>query len=106
MLHTRVEAGVIPVVYLSGEIDLDSAETFRWVVGESLKGVDEAIIDLAGVKFIDSSGTGLLVRLTLDFRAQGNELRIRHVPPPVAEVFAMMKVRQLIGDQAFIDDVG
>jgi anti-anti-sigma factor len=103
MLHTKVEPGEVPVINLSGEIDLDSAETFRWVVGETVKGAREAIIDFTGVTFIDSSGTGLLVRLCLDLRAQGAELRLRNVSPPVADVFATMKVKELIGEQAFVD---
>jgi len=103
MLHTTVEEGETPVIHLEGEIDLDSAETFRWVIGDVTRKAREVILDFAEVTFIDSSGTGLLVRTTLDLRAHGTALRLRRISAPVADVFTMLKVRQLIGDEAFID---
>jgi anti-anti-sigma factor len=102
MLHTQVEPGEVPVIFLEGEIDLDSAETLRWVIGDTVKGVSAAVIDLAGVTFIDSSGTGLIVRLCLDLKSQGVMLRLRNVAPVVEDVFSMLKVRSLVGDEAFV----
>jgi anti-anti-sigma factor len=106
MLHTRVESGETPVIFLKGDVDLDSAETLRWVVGDVTRGVTEVILDFADVTFIDSSGTGLVVRMTLDLQSRGIKLRLRNISPPVADVFAMLKVRQLVGDDAFVDPPG
>ena len=103
MLHTRVETGDTPVIHLEGEIDLDSVETFRWAVTDALRGATEAILDFSRVSFIDSSGTGLLVRFCLDYKAQGVQLRLRSIPPVVDDVFGMLKVRALVGDEAFLD---
>jgi anti-sigma B factor antagonist len=103
MLHTRVESGDTPIIHLEGEIDLDSVETFRWAVTDALRGATEAILDFSRVTFIDSSGTGLLVRLCLDSKAQGIQLRLRDIPPVVDDVFKMLKVRALVGDEAFVD---
>jgi len=103
MLHTRVESGDTPVIHLEGEIDLDSAETFRWVVTDAVRGATEIVLDFARVTFIDSSGTGLLVRLCLDYKSQGVQLRLTRIPPAVDDVFTMLKVRSLVGDDAFLD---
>jgi anti-sigma B factor antagonist len=103
MLHTRVEPGDTPVIYLKGDIDLDSSETFRFVIGDVTHGATEVVVDFAEVTFIDSSGTGLIVRLTLDLQSRGIKLRLRNISAPVADVFAMLKVRQLIGDDAFVE---
>ena len=103
MLHTRVEPGESPIIYLEGEIDLDSVETFRWAVSDAIRGASQAVIDFSGVTFIDSSGTGLLVRFCLDYKAQGLQLRLRNIPPVVDDVFSMLKVRALVGDEAFLD---
>ena len=103
MLHTRVEQGDVPVIYLKGDVDLDSAETFRWVVGDVTRSAAKVIVDFDEVTFIDSSGTGLVVRTTLDLASRGIKLRLRNISAPVADVFAMLKVRQLIGDEAFLD---
>jgi anti-anti-sigma factor len=103
MLHTRIEPGDVPIIHLEGEIDLDSVETFRWVVSDAIRDTTEAIVDFAGVTFIDSSGTGLLVRFCLDYKARGVQLRLRNIPPVVDDVFSMLKVRALVGDEAFLD---
>ena len=103
MLHTRIEPGEIPVIHLEGEIDLDSVETFRWVISDAIRGASDAVVDFSGVTFIDSSGTGLLVRFCLDYKAQGVQLRLRNIPPVVDDVFSMLKVRALVGDDAFLD---
>lgn len=103
MLHTTVEQGDVPVIFLKGEVDLDSAETFRWVIGDVTRGAKEVVVDFAEVTFIDSSGTGLVVRTTLDLASRGTKLRLRNISAPVADVFGMLKVRQLIGDDAFVD---
>jgi len=103
MLHTRIEPGEIPVIHLEGEIDLDSVETFRWGISDAIRGASEAVVDFTGVTFIDSSGTGLLVRFCLDYKAQGVLLRLRNIPPVVDDVFSMLKVRALGGDDAFLD---
>ncbi len=103
MLHTRVDKGVAPIVYLEGEVDLDCTETLRWVVSDAVRGSDQAVLDFAGVRFIDSSGAGIFVRLCLDLRAQGIQLRARSLSPAVEDVFAMLKVRELVGEGAFIE---
>ena len=103
MLHTRIEPGDIPVIHLEGEIDLDSVETFRWVISDAIRGASEPVVDFTGVTFIDSSGTGLLVRFCLDYKAQDVHLRLRNIPPVVDDVFSMLKVRALVGDDAFLD---
>ena len=103
MLHTRVETGEIPVIYLEGEIDLDSVETFRWVISDAMRSASQVVVDFSGVTFIDSSGTGLLVRFCLDYKAQGVQLRLRNIPPVVDDVFTMLKVRTLVGDDAFVE---
>ena len=103
MLHTRVDAGEVPVIHLEGEIDLDSVETFRWVVDDAVRGATQVILDFTGVTFIDSSGTGLLVRSCLDFKARGIVLKLYNIPPVVDDVFTMLKVRTLVGEQAFAD---
>ena len=43
------------------------------------------------------------MRFCLDYKAQGVQLRLRNIPPVVDDVFSMLKVRALVGDEAFLD---
>jgi anti-sigma B factor antagonist len=101
MLSTRLEHEAHPTIYLDGEMDLDCADELRRVVEQAAEGAELVALDFADVRFIDSSGTGIFVRLCLDLQAQGVALRARNVPPVVAQVFDMLKVRALIGDETF-----
>jgi anti-anti-sigma factor len=101
MLHTNVDRQNVPTVFLAGDMDLDCAEMLRATVGEAAKGAPDVILDFSRVEFIDSSGTGIFVRLCLDLQAQGVAVHARNVPPVVQEVFEMLKVRALVGEHAF-----
>jgi anti-anti-sigma factor len=103
MLTVRLEQEDHPTVYLAGEMDLDCADDLRETVERAGAGAEMVELDFADVHFIDSSGTGIFVRLCLDLQAQGVAVRARNVPPVVAQVFDMLKVRALVGDEAFLD---
>ncbi len=103
MLRTSIAPGPAPTVYLSGEMDLDCADTLREAVGEAARGAQTVVVDFAGVDFIDSSGTGIFVRLCLDMKSQGTPLVGRTLSPAVQGVFDMLRVRELVGDDVFPD---
>jgi anti-anti-sigma factor len=103
MLTVRLEQEDHPTVYLAGEMDLDCADDLRETVERAGAGAEMVVLDFADVRFIDSSGTGIFVRLCLDLQAQGVAVRARNVPPVVAQVFDMLKVRALVGDETFFD---
>lgn len=101
MLQTTTAPGPAPTVYLSGELDLDCADGLRAAVFEAARGAQTVVVDFAGVQFIDSSGTGIFVRLCLDLRSQGVPVVARNLPPQVKGVFDMLRVRELVGDEVF-----
>ncbi len=103
MLQTSIAQGPAPTVYLAGEMDLDCADTLRAAVTEAGRGAQMVILDFAGVEFIDSSGTGIFVRLCLDSKSQGAPLVARNLSPAVRGVFDMLRVRELVGDEVFPD---
>lgn len=103
MLRTSVAQGPAPTVFLSGEMDLDCADTLREAVAEAARGAETVVLDFSGVSFIDSSGTGIFVRLCLDLRSQGTPLVARNLTPAVRGVFDMLRVRDLVGDEVFPD---
>ncbi len=103
MLTTRLETGAYPTIYLSGEMDLDCADELRAVVESAAEGAEQVALDFADVRFIDSSGTGIFVRICLDLQARGVAIKARRLSPAVAQVFDMLKVQALVGDETFAD---
>jgi anti-sigma B factor antagonist len=59
---SRTTAGNIPIVAISGEVDVYSAPALKDKVGELIAaGQNTLIIDLSNVAFLDSTGLGALV---------------------------------------------
>ena len=101
MLKTTIAQGPVPTVLLAGEMDLDCADTLRAAVADAARGAGSVVLDFGEVGFIDSSGTGIFVRLALDMKSQGTPLTARNLSPAVRGVFDMLRVRELVGEDVF-----
>jgi anti-anti-sigma factor len=101
MLKTTIAQGPVPTVFLAGEMDLDCADTLRAAVADAARGAGSVVLDFGEVEFIDSSGTGIFVRLALDMKSQGTPLTAQNLSPAVRGVFDMLRVRELVGEDVF-----
>ena len=103
MLQTTTAPGPAPTIYLVGEMDLDCADLLREAVADAARGAEMVVLDFDRVEFIDSSGTGIFVRICLDMKSQGTPLMARRLSPAVRGVFDMLRVRDLVGEEVFCD---
>lgn len=65
------------VCRLSGDLDASTAARLRAVLGEQLDEGCDAVVDLSGLGFIDSSGLGVLVGALKRFNTAGHRLSLR-----------------------------
>jgi anti-sigma B factor antagonist len=85
------------IVRLSGEIDISTISSVRLVVQELLEtDIESIVLDLSDVRFMDSSGIGILVAAHRRAQARGTALTLRHPTPIVAKVLALTHVDQLV----------
>ena len=103
MLQTTTAPGPAPTIYLVGEMDLDCADLLREAVADAARGAEMVVLDFDRVEFIDSSGTGIFVRICLDMKRQGTPLMARRLSPAVRGIFDMLRVRDLVGEEVFCD---
>lgn len=92
------------VMSLGGEIDVYTAPLVRERLDEAIRGgrVD-LIVDLTGVRFLDSTGLGVLVGRLKLVRARGGSLRLVGARERVLKVFAITgldKVFEIYGTLA------
>lgn len=74
---SRTKAGDIPIVAVSGEVDVYSAPALKDNITELLQsGVTTLIVDLSGVAFLDSTGLGALVEARAATSDAGGSLPI------------------------------
>lgn len=78
----------IPVVSVSGEIDVATAPALRERLhGHVAAGHATIVVDLLGVVFLDSTALGVLVGALKRCRESGGDLRLVATEPRILKVF-------------------
>lgn len=86
----------IPVLRLSGELDLSSVPEVRRAIRALIEeGKVNQIIDLTALDFIDSSGLGVLVGGLARVREKQGEIKIVCANRRILRVFEMTRLTQL-----------
>ncbi|MFD5461885.1 STAS domain-containing protein [Kitasatospora sp. NPDC127059] len=76
------------IVTVAGELDHDSADVLRTVLARPLRdGVRRIVVDLAELRFCDSTGLNILLRARIDAEAAGRTLEVARPRPIVARLF-------------------
>lgn len=83
------------VISPHGELDLSTAPQLDQRLNESLA-EGETVLDLAGVRFIDSSGIALLVYISQTAREHGQRLELRNPSPQVEKLIKLAGVEPLL----------
>lgn len=84
-------SGSIPVVHLSGEIDVQSVDCFRHAILE-LEGHPSVIVDMAEVTFFDSTGFSVIAQ---EVRS-GRTIAVRNPRDLVRRAFEIVGLDDLI----------
>lgn len=85
----------VGVVALTGSIDPLSLSTLQETVrNANAKGFRTLVLNLDGVRYINSAGLSYLVQLADQLRARGAELLLANPQPKVKIVFDLMGISQ------------
>ncbi|MGW4502614.1 STAS domain-containing protein [Micromonospora sp. NPDC004336] len=86
-----------------GEVDMATADALGATITDALHrpGVREVVVDLADVRFLDSSGVRVLVHGVALARERDATLRVANPQPVVARVLRITGVGPLLG---LVDD--
>ncbi|MCL6612113.1 MAG: anti-sigma factor antagonist [Peptococcaceae bacterium] len=90
-LQVEIKGGAM-LVRLAGEIDLAVADTLRTSLEEELDrnpGVRNIVINLGGVRYIDSSGLGVLLGRYRRISGDGGRMFIVGASPQVRRIVEM-----------------
>ncbi|MFI5910660.1 STAS domain-containing protein [Dactylosporangium sp. NPDC051541] len=93
------------VLTVSGEVDFETAGDLRAAVFDALApGPTRVVLDLAGLRFMDSSGMGVIVGGWQRARQVDVRYVLRRVPPVIAEQFEMTGLDQVLTIEDDRDD--
>lgn len=80
------------VIYASGEIDLSNSQQLRKTILAALKTNQKVIVDLSGVKYIDSSGIASLVEGLQFSKTKGKEFILTKPSPQVSAIMELARL--------------
>lgn len=86
-----------PLVTVSGELDLASADDFLAEVTEAAGDGAVLVLDLAGVSFMDSTGLGALIKVRNRLVDRGGEITLTAVSPAVERVLELTGMSDVFG---------
>jgi anti-sigma B factor antagonist len=94
--YTRQDSGDTTTLRIEGTLDAVTAPELRGVVDELVEEKRTSVLlELSGLRLIDSSGVGVIVSLLKRMRAQGGDVRIQGLcdqPKAIFKILALDRV--------------
>jgi anti-sigma B factor antagonist len=88
------------VLYIRGELDAVSVEELRETMDLlASAGHRTVIVDLSGLRVIDSSGVGSIVSLYKRVRAYGGTVSVRGAKDQPLAIFRLLKLDRVLADE-------
>jgi anti-sigma B factor antagonist len=86
----------IPIVALTGDIDLESSPKLRdFLKPKSTQKTPKLLLDFTGVNYIDSSGLATLIEYFQASQAYGGKMALAALSPRVKNVFEIVRLEQI-----------
>ncbi|MCY9698360.1 STAS domain-containing protein [Paenibacillus alginolyticus] len=101
--YKLLDEGTITIVSFAGDMDIDVTELIEEELSPLLMNKKEIQIDFSEVPFVDSSGIGLLITLVKNLQEKGNKVQIMHIRAEVKQVFAMLELSEILGNDVLND---
>ena len=91
----KIDAGFL--MLLKGDVDMNTSPDVRTNLGELFKqgGARALLINLSGVRYMDSSGIATLVEAMQNCMKKGMKLRLVEPSPSVRDVFEMARLASI-----------
>ncbi len=94
VITEKIDAGFL--LKLKGNVDMNTSPEVRSAMAELFRrnkpGIRVLLIDLSGVRYMDSSGIATLVEAMQTCMKQGARLRLVDLSPPVRDVFELARL--------------
>lgn len=105
MEYTVHQDGGRRIVRPDGALDVSAAIHLREVLGEQLDGpAARVLVDLSGVRIVDSSGIGILVTAHRRAETLGARIVLAGAQPTVRRVFALTRTDRLLQIVGTVDE--
>jgi anti-anti-sigma factor len=87
---------------LCGDLDIDAFEIVKEQMMPEQFPANHVEIDFSRVRFVDSTGIGLLIDLVNHLRNSGKAVTIINVSSAIQEVFSLLQLADILGRDVFV----
>jgi anti-sigma B factor antagonist len=96
MQITERTDGTVPIVSISGDIDLETSPQLRdFLKPLATKKTPALLLDFGGVEYIDSSGLATLIEYFQSVQGFKGKLALAALSPRVKNVFEIVRLEQI-----------
>jgi anti-sigma B factor antagonist len=100
-LNGRIEGTDVLVIDLREDnLDASNVREFRDAVQSLIQDRTRVVLDLAGVKFVDSSGLGALISCLRQMNGRQGDLRLCAMSTTVRALFELMRMHRVFNIHA------
>ncbi len=104
LLH-RIEGNNVLVVELREDnLDAGNVSAFKEEIQHLIVDLTRVVLDMHGVKFIDSSGLGALISCLRQLNARQGDVRLCRMSPSVTALFELMRMNRVFGIHASCEE--
>ncbi|SFA53334.1 anti-sigma B factor antagonist/stage II sporulation protein AA (anti-sigma F factor antagonist) [Parageobacillus thermantarcticus] len=89
-------------VKLAGDLDIDGTEVIEEELIPNMEKYQTVNINFEGVRFVDSTGMGLLMNMVQSLKEKGIKVTISNVQQDVMNVFEILQLPEILGEEIFI----
>jgi len=89
------EAGVTTVVEVAGDVDLGTSPDLRRTLFDALTHAPKLALNLAAIRYIDSSGIATLIEVLKDSQLRNKQFVLFGLSPAVQQVFRLTHVARI-----------
>jgi anti-sigma B factor antagonist len=95
-LSTRIEGNDVLVIEMSGEsLDASNVREFRDAATAAIQDRTRVVLDMSGVKFVDSSGLGALISCLRQVNGRKGDFRLCSMSKTVRALFELMRMHRV-----------
>ena len=94
---TSRRAGNATIIDVEGDLTFVEAGLLRGLVSDlAVKGQKKIVLNLRGLKRLDSSGIGEMARAYASIRQRGGDLKVLHLRPHIAEMLQTIRLHTVL----------
>ncbi len=86
------DQGNVRIVAVEGDVDLSTSGDLRRVLFDSMRGVSRLVLNLGGIRYVDSSGIATLIEVLKECQKKNTEFVLFALSPAVRDVFKLTHV--------------